>query len=468
VRWLGDNPSPPDEPKQRIMLTSRKALAAVAGGFVATALIAVASFRAKGTDRGAATARHAASGSDSGPTPPPSSRMPDSTDRSVWKVVVYPDDPVKGADDALVTIVAFSEFESPFCKRAAATLDQVLAAYPNDVRVVWKDNPLPFSPRAKPAATLARMVYAEKGVAAFWRAHDLIFASQPKLGDDDLRLVAEAVGVDWRAAKAAIEANRFAEKIDQSIELGGDVEVKGTPHFFINGRRFAGAQPIEKFTKAVDESLALAKALMAKGVPAARIYEAIVREGKEPPALERKDVPTPDSRTPARGASAGRAVIQQFAEFPCASCTRSAQTLEDVETEYKGRVKVAWRFLVPSTDAAALLVAQVALESFAQGGASAFWTFHERVLDAKERGQALDEPTLLRIATETSIDASKVKHALATAKHKQRILLDAELASKAGITKSPSFVVNGYYLDGNARGPAFKKVINRALRETGY
>ena len=89
-------------------------------------------------------------------------------DKAVWNVPVLPDDPLKGPKDALVTVVVFSDFQCPYCKKVEPTLAQLSAAYPNDVRFVWKDDPLPFHPRAKPAAILARQAYKAKGNAGFW------------------------------------------------------------------------------------------------------------------------------------------------------------------------------------------------------------------------------------------------------------------------------------------------------------
>src|SRR5690606_11983243 len=102
-------------------------------------------------------------------------------DNTVWKVPVYDDDPIKGSKDALVTIVEFSEFQCPFCKRVGPTMSKILETYGNDVRIVWKDNPLDFHPRALPTANAARAIYAAKGDEAFWAAHDKLFESQPKL-----------------------------------------------------------------------------------------------------------------------------------------------------------------------------------------------------------------------------------------------------------------------------------------------
>jgi protein-disulfide isomerase len=377
---------------------------------------------------------------------------------------VYPDDPTKGPKDALVTIVAFSEFESPFCKRAAATLDELLVAYPDDLRVVWKDNPLPFNKRARPTASFARYVYADKGERAFWRTHDALFASQPKLLDDDLRAIAATVGVPWGEAKAAIDANKFGDKIDQSIELGGDVDARGTPHFFVNGRRLAGSRPLDAFKALVDEMLVKARDLVARGTPREGVYDAIIREGREAPPLVKKAVPRPDASSPSRGSAAAPVVIQQFATFPCGACARSARVLADLEAEYQGRIRIVWRFLLAGSDAGALLAAQAGIETFAQRGSASFATFHERVLEAQQRSE-LDEKILLRIATETAVDTAKLKQAWSTGRHKSRVVADSDLGTQMGLDKSPSFTVGDYLIPGDARGPVFKKAINRALRE---
>src|SRR5690606_24114830 len=88
-------------------------------------------------------------------------------DTTVWQVPVLEDDPVKGPADALVTIVEWSDFECPFCSRVNPTIKSIVDEYGKDVRVVWKDNPLPFHKNAKPAAALARAAFKKGGNAAF-------------------------------------------------------------------------------------------------------------------------------------------------------------------------------------------------------------------------------------------------------------------------------------------------------------
>jgi protein-disulfide isomerase len=109
------------------------------------------------------------------PTEEPKPQAPPPEDTNVWKVPVAEDDPVKGPADALVTIVEFSDFQCPFCSRVEPTITKVMEEYKDDVRVVWKDNTLPFHQRAKPAAYLARFAYEKGGNKGFWAAHDALF-----------------------------------------------------------------------------------------------------------------------------------------------------------------------------------------------------------------------------------------------------------------------------------------------------
>src|SRR5262249_14983607 len=154
------------------------------------------------------------------------------------------------------------DFQCPFCKRVEETLKRVRSDYGDKVRLVWKNEPLPFHPRALPAAELALEARAQKGDAGFWAAHDKLFESQPKLEDSDLEDVAKSLGLDVAKVKSAIATQRYKRAIDAEADEADDLQASGTPHFFINGRRLVGAQPYEKFQKLIDEELVKAKALV--------------------------------------------------------------------------------------------------------------------------------------------------------------------------------------------------------------
>jgi protein-disulfide isomerase len=388
-------------------------------------------------------------------------------DKSVWRVLVQDDDPVKGPKDALVTMIIFSEFQCPFCKRVEDTLKQVSEAYPNDVRMVWKDNTLPFHPRAKPAATLARHAYKTKGDKGFWEAHDALFASQPKLEDEDLKGIAEKVGLKWDDVKAAIDSNKYAEKLDGSMELANDVQARGTPHFFINGVRLSGAQPLDAFKKAIDEQLAKAKGIVAKGVPKAKVYDELMKDAKGPPPPEKKEVAAPDAQSPFKGGANAKVTIQIFSEFQCPFCKRVEPTIKELEKEYGNKVKFVWRHMPLAFHTDAPLASQAAQEAFAQKGNGAFWKFHDKLFEAQGTEEGIKRPGLEKIAQEIGLDMAKFKAALDSGTHKAKVDADAKIGNDAGINGTPAFVINGYFLSGAQPAAAFKKLINRALKDAG-
>lgn len=167
------------------------------------------------------------------------------------------DSPVKGPQDAWVTIVEVSEFQCPYCKRVTDTLKQIHEKYPQDVRFVFKHNPLPFHNRAKPAA-IAGECAREQG--KFWELHDAMFAGQPALEDNNLEAYAKSAGVDVGKWKTCYTGQKHAQRIDADTQLAASFGARGTPAFFINGRFLSGAQPFENFQKVIDEELAKAKA----------------------------------------------------------------------------------------------------------------------------------------------------------------------------------------------------------------
>jgi protein-disulfide isomerase len=402
------------------------------------------------------------------PAPAQKKEDAEEEDKNVWRVLVQEDDPIRGPKDALVTMIIFSDYQCPFCKRVEETLKQVATSYPNDVRFVWKDNPLPFHPRAKPAATLARFVYKAKGDKAFWDMHDAIFDSNPKLEDDDLKGLAEKAGVKWDDVKTAIENNKFGDKMDASVELANDVQARGTPHFFINGVRLSGAQPIDAFKKAIDEQLTKAKALVAKGVPKAKVYDELMKDAKGPPPPEKKEIAAADAQTPIKGNKGAKVTITIFSDFQCPFCKRVEPTLAELEKEYGDKVRFAWRHMPLPFHADAPLASQAAQEAFAQKGNAGFWKMHDKLFEAQGTSEdAIKRPGLEKIAQEIGLNMDKFKAALDSNAHKAKLDADTKIGNDAGINGTPAFVINGYYLSGAQPSAAFKKLINRALKEAG-
>jgi protein-disulfide isomerase len=160
--------------------------------------------------------------------------------------------PFKGPADAPVTIVEFTDFHCPFCKRVLPTVAQLLARYGEKARLVYKDYPIDsLHPQARRAHEAARCA-GEQG--KFWAYHDVLFASAP-IPPEQLKARAQDVGLDLDAFDKCLSGGKYRAAVDSDIAEGKRAGVTGTPTFFVNGRPISGAQPLEAFVRVIDEEL---------------------------------------------------------------------------------------------------------------------------------------------------------------------------------------------------------------------
>lgn len=160
--------------------------------------------------------------------------------------------PVKGPGDAKVTIIEFSDFQCPYCKRGRDTMDAVLKAYPKDVKVVFKHYPLPFHKEAEPAAKAS---WAAQQQGKFWEFHDELFNNQDKLGSGFYLETAKKLKLDEKKFKADMESAEAAKQVKLDADTGSKNGIQGTPGFFVNGVAVKGAYPVDHFKKLVDRWL---------------------------------------------------------------------------------------------------------------------------------------------------------------------------------------------------------------------
>jgi protein-disulfide isomerase len=385
-------------------------------------------------------------------------------DKTIWRVPVGTS-PVNGPDTALVTIVEFADFQCPFCKRVLDTLKRVRDTYGDKVRFVWKNEPMPFHPRAEPAAELAEYAFKARGNAGFWAVHERLFELHPTLEDTNLESVAKASGLDVTAAMQAVHGHSFKNVIDADADLADDVKASGVPHFFINGRRLVGSQPFEKFQTLIDQQLEQAKAMVTGGTPAKKVYEQILKTATGPAPLVRKDVPLPTRPAPSRGASRAKVVIQEFADFQCPFSKRARSTMTEILTTYGNKVKIVFRQRPLAMHPDAGLAAEAALEAFKQKGAEGFWRMHDLLFENQDGADGLKQPALVGYANVIGLDVKAFLAALETHSHQAEIDADIAVADAAGINGTPEFVINGYYVTGAQPFTKFRRIIDRALAE---
>src|SRR5690606_12546863 len=143
--------------------------------------------------------------------------------------------PVYGSDRAPVTVVVFADFECPHCKKEAPVLRQAIDQFRGRAKLVFKHFPLASHDRAKYAAIAAEAAH-EQG--KFSEMHDLIFANQTALEDEDPYRYAEQIGLDMQKFKASYESKKGEAAVDADRAHGEQLEIEGTPAVYVNGRLY--------------------------------------------------------------------------------------------------------------------------------------------------------------------------------------------------------------------------------------
>jgi protein-disulfide isomerase len=383
----------------------------------------------------------------------------------VYKVAVG-DAPAKGSKQPKVTILEFSDFQCPYCSRVTKTLDEVVKSYGNDVQLAFRHNPLPFHNNAMPAA-LAAEAAREQG--KFWEMHDKLFANQQALDRPALDKYAQELGLNMGKFKEAMDKEKGKERIKRDMDDAATFGARGTPNFFINGRNFRGAQPLEAFKSVIDEEMKKADAKLAAGTPRGQLYAALTKDG-----LAKAAVPAPQQRpgepdagtrfhadvkgAPVKGAKDALVTIVQFSDYQCPFCSRVEPTINKVMDEYKGKVRVAWRDLPLPFHPNAL---PAAIAARAAGEQGKFWEMHDKIFADQ---QHMDRPTYEKYAEGLGLNMAKFKAALDANKGKDGIEADAAAGGKIGARGTPAFFINGKFLSGAQPFEMFKAKIDEELK----
>lgn len=173
--------------------------------------------------------------------------------RFIYLPQVTADDRVKGPESAPVAIIEFSDFKCPYCKAENDVVKQILAAYPDKVRLVFKHLPLPIHPEAQYAAEAAECA-GDQG--KFFEMSDALFAKQDKLDKVSIAGYARILKLDAKKFKECIDSGKFKSKIANDSQVAGEFGIAGTPAFFVGDKFLSGAMPFEQFKEIIDAKLA--------------------------------------------------------------------------------------------------------------------------------------------------------------------------------------------------------------------
>ncbi len=165
--------------------------------------------------------------------------------------------PVKGNTDAPITIVEYSDFQCPFCKRGSDMLPGLLEDYPGKVKIIFKQFPLPNHNWAKPSS-VASLCAFDQGNDKFWAFHDMVFAKQKEINlansTDKFNEIAKEIGLDQAKFDACIKSGEYAARVDAEMQEGQQIGVSSTPTFVVDGLIVPGAD-LQSVKNAIDSRM---------------------------------------------------------------------------------------------------------------------------------------------------------------------------------------------------------------------
>jgi protein-disulfide isomerase len=380
-------------------------------------------------------------------------------DESRWAVPAG-NSPHLGSPTAPVTVIAFMDYECPFCQRGFETLKQLHDRYPSSIRVVFKHRPLDFHEHAKDASQFAAAVQKLKGDAAFWSASVQLFAHRASLSSETYTQIAATIGLD----AAALKQPALQRDCDAILEIDGDLAddfgVEGTPQFFVNGWRVKGARSIEEFSSLIDRELAQASALKAAGTAEQQLYGALTASAKpapEPPTIDGA-IALPNG--PSTGNAKAPVTIHVFSDYQCPFCQRADATMRELLAKYPKETRLVWHDMPLGFHEHARAAATLAREVRAQKGDAVFFQLNHVLF---EKQADLSEPALQSYALALGVRQEPLQGAQRERAHGESVDRDMKLAKELHITSTPTFVVGRYVVEGAQPLGRFERLLRREL-----
>jgi protein-disulfide isomerase len=373
--------------------------------------------------------------------------------------------------------VEFSDFQCPYCSKAANTVEQLYKKYPNDIKIVFKHNPLPMH-RNAPAAHKAAMAAGEQG--KFWEMHDLLFENQRQMRGADMTELsvnlAKKLGLDTQKFKKDLENPAYQAQIKKDMALGRSIGVRGTPHFFVNGKRLGGAQPLQEFEKVYKEQIGAARQALKSGTERKNLYRKMVAKNfdgkgqKQDKRKARKPSPKPTKvsfvpvrdNDPIKGAKEDYLVTMvEFSDFHCPYCSKVNPTIDQILEKYGDKVRVVFKQSPLPMHSKAPMAHKAALAAHMQGK---FWEMHDMLFEnARAARSGNMEQLAIQYAKQLGLNVEKFKQDLKSDKVAQWLREDKQLAGKVGARGTPNFFVNGVQVTGARPFSSFKSVIEKQI-----
>ncbi|MBW2262048.1 MAG: thioredoxin domain-containing protein [Deltaproteobacteria bacterium] len=365
--------------------------------------------------------------------------------------------PQIGPANAPVTVVLFTDFQCPFCRKAAKMIERLRSRFGDDVRIVFKHYPMQ---KLHPEAYFAH----EASVGAhkqgkFWAFHDRLFAHEGPQGRQDLETIARQAGLDIGMWSSDLNRRAHRSIVDADLKQGTGLGVTGTPTFFINGRRVVGAN-WKMIERVVRHEKKLTAELLESGVPAERIYETIMKDALKalqdtvpPPAPQPQPGPRIEDLSALYRVGLGNSTVigkpdvpvtvVWFIDYQCPFSEKANAIVEKLRDSHVDAIRLVVKNNPQPRHPGAPLAAEAALAAGSQGK---FRAMHDKLFANRD---AQSREDLEGYAKELGLDLKIFSAALDGHQYLPTIKQEQKTARTLGATSTPTYFINGLKYKGN-------------------
>jgi protein-disulfide isomerase len=344
--------------------------------------------------------------------------------------------PVRGQAQAPVTIIEFSDLQCPFCARVTPTLRELMKQYPDQVRWVFKSFPLGFHADS-PLAHAAALAAQRQG--KFWEMHDLIFANQRNLKRDNLLAEAVSLNLDMDKFRADLDSADVKQQLEADKKEGEGLGVNGTPAFYINGKSFSGAMPIEQFQAAINNALL---ALGKPAVPVSSLAESAFIPKEPEISFGSNDSPI---------------TLSWFSDLQSGLSPKAALLVRKLMDSHPGQIRLVFKNRPLEIHPGAMLLHEAAMAANAQGK---FWQMHDLIIANPQKASRQD---MLTYAKRIGLDADLFQRELDSEKYRPLIEADLQEAERRAVLGAPVFFFNSARVDGLQNEKLYTDIIQDQL-----
>ncbi len=343
---------------------------------------------------------------------------------------------VRGPANAPVTIVEFSDFQCPFCRRSVEPLEELVKEHPKDVRLVFRSFPLDFHQYSELAHEAALAAAAQ---GKFWEMHDLLFANQSQLDRADLFRYAEQLKLDMAEFENALDTHVYAGAVAADRALGAKFGVDGTPMMFINGKRLGGARTLPELEQVVDEQERVAKGTA--------LEQAVIDQAP----------PGPDTDFVVSGSDAAAIRVTWITDVRSPLAPRTAELVRALVAAYPGQIRVNFKTMQLASHPDAEIANRALL---AAGSQQKFWEMYDAL--AQSDG-ALDRDAVVQKAAEVGVDGAAFQAAMDAAGTTESMERDQAEEVRRAVLGSPAIFIGDVRIDGLQQEKMYRAAIDAAI-----